>query len=205
MRFNEKLKKIRKEQNLTQIELADKLFVSRSLVARWEYGDVYPTLDNLNKISSFFNISISELLCENEKTEIIVHHADLERKIKVGLRIFLLVLVISYSVVLPLLFCLKIFSLTAYDFSSDEDVLKVFHYSVLDSIKYEDSWLLVVSPLTNLILAIFAILSFVLKRKRLKNILVGITAILFVISLIFVILTFVLGTKNPLGILPKIM
>lgn len=87
MKFNERLKMLRKEHNLTQVELAEKLYVSRSLIARWEFGDVYPTIDNLNKISTYFDISINELLCEEEKTEIIVHQANLEKKIKNGLRI----------------------------------------------------------------------------------------------------------------------
>ncbi len=210
MKFNEKLKALRKKHDLTQVELADRLYVSRSLVARWEYGDVYPTIDNLNKISSYFDIPIGDLLCDDEKTEILVRQVNLESKIKKVLRISLLTLIIVYSIVMPILYCLKIFSIIGYGYSGDNytgsDVdFNIFHYSVLDCILPEDSWLLVVSPLLNFILAIFTILDFVFKRKRLKNILGGITGILFVISLIFVILTFVLGTKHPIGILPKFM
>ncbi len=203
MKFNEKLKSLRKDHNITQVELAEKLYVSRSLVARWEFGDVYPTIDNLTKISSYFDIPIGELLCEDEKTEIIVHQANLEIKTKKVLRISLFALVIAYSIVLPILYCLKIFSITAYDYSGNVTNLKVFHYSVLDCIKYEDSWLLVVSPLTNLILIIFAILTFIFKRKKVKNIFMLITGVLFIISLIYVVLTFVLGTKDSFGVLPK--
>ncbi len=203
MKFNAKLKLLRKDHNLTQVELAEKLYVSRSLVARWEFGDIYPTIDNLNKISSYFNIPIGELLCEDEKTEIIVRQANLERKIKKVLRISLLTLVIVYSIVLPISYCLKIFSITAYDYSSNIANLKVIHYSVLDCIKYEDSWLLVVSPLTNLILIIFAILTFIIKRKKLNRTFLIATSILLIISLIFGVLTFVLGTKDSFGVLPK--
>ncbi len=89
MKFNEKLKSLRKEHGLTQVELADRLYVSRSLVARWEYGDIYPTIANLNKISDFFNVPLSDLLSEDEKTEIIVRQANFEKKIKNGLRITL--------------------------------------------------------------------------------------------------------------------
>lgn len=38
MEFNEKLQKLRKEQNLTQEELAEKLFVSRTAISKWESG-----------------------------------------------------------------------------------------------------------------------------------------------------------------------
>ena len=210
MKFNEKLKALRKEHDLTQVELADRLYVSRSLVARWEYGDIYPTIDNLNKISDFFNVPMSDLLNEDEKTEIIVHQVNLERKIRKVLRISLLTLIIVYSIVMPILYCLKVFSITGYgylgnNYTGSEKDFNVFHYSVLDCILPEDSWLLFVSPLTNLILIISAILSFSLKRKRIKNILIFVTTILFIVSLVFVILTFVLGTKHPIGILPKFM
>ena len=210
MKFSEKLKSLRKEHNLTQVELAESLYVSRSLVARWEYGDVYPTIENLNKISSYFDIPIGNLLCEDEKTEIIVHQVNLERKIKKILRISLLTLIIVYSIVMPILYCLKIFSIIGYGYSGNNytgnDVdFNVFHYSVLDCILPEDSWLLLVSPMTNLVLIISAILAFSLKRKRIKNILIFVTIILFIVSLVFVILTFVLGTKHPIGILPKFM
>ena len=45
MEFNEKLQKLRKEQKLTQEELAEKLFVSRTAISKWESGRVYPSID----------------------------------------------------------------------------------------------------------------------------------------------------------------
>ena len=47
MEFNEKLQKLRKEQNLTQEELAEKLFVSRTAISKWESGRGYPSIDSL--------------------------------------------------------------------------------------------------------------------------------------------------------------
>ena len=46
MRFPEKLKKLRKEKGLTQEELAKAIFVSRTLISKYENGSVYPTKDN---------------------------------------------------------------------------------------------------------------------------------------------------------------
>lgn len=70
--FKEKLKSLRKEHTLIQVELATKIFVSRSLIARWEYGDIYPSIENLNKLAEYFNITISELLCENKKLNLLL-------------------------------------------------------------------------------------------------------------------------------------
>ena len=62
MEFNEKLQELRKSKNLTQEELAEKLFVSRTAVSKWESGRGYPNIDSLKEISAFFSVSIDELL-----------------------------------------------------------------------------------------------------------------------------------------------
>ena len=56
MEFNEKLQELRKQEGLTQEELAMKLYVSRTAVAKWEQGRGYPNIDSLKLISEFFNI-----------------------------------------------------------------------------------------------------------------------------------------------------
>ena len=71
MEFSKKLKEIRKNKNLTQEELANLINVSRSLVARWEYGDVYPSEDNLDLLSKVLNVSIDELIDKEEKKNVI--------------------------------------------------------------------------------------------------------------------------------------
>lgn len=64
MLFKEKLKKLRKGQNLTQEQLAEKLNVSRQAITKWETSDGTPDIENLKQISNFFNISIDELIKE---------------------------------------------------------------------------------------------------------------------------------------------
>jgi transcriptional regulator with XRE-family HTH domain len=53
---------IRKKNNLTQDELAEKLFVTRQAVSRWEKGVTTPTIDTLKLISKIFNIDTNTLL-----------------------------------------------------------------------------------------------------------------------------------------------
>lgn len=66
MLFNEKLKILRKEKNLTQEELAEKLNVSRQAITKWESGDGTPDIENLKQISILFNITIDELVKEEK-------------------------------------------------------------------------------------------------------------------------------------------
>ena len=62
MTFGKKLSSLRKQANLTQTDLAEKLNVSRQAVTKWENGSGLPDLDNIKKISSIFNVSVDELL-----------------------------------------------------------------------------------------------------------------------------------------------
>ena len=62
MEFYEKLQKLRGERGLTQEELAEALYVSRTTVSKWESGRGYPSIDSLKEISDYFSVTIDELL-----------------------------------------------------------------------------------------------------------------------------------------------
>lgn len=66
MEFNEKLQELRKAKKLTQEELAEALYVSRTAVSKWESGRGYPNIESLKAIGKFFGISIDELLSGDE-------------------------------------------------------------------------------------------------------------------------------------------
>lgn len=66
MEFNEKLQELRKHKCLTQEELAEILFVSRTAVSKWESGRGYPNIDSLKAIAKFFGVTIDDLLSSDE-------------------------------------------------------------------------------------------------------------------------------------------
>jgi len=66
MSYGNKIKELRKQHNLTQSELADKLFVSRQAVSLWEQDKVAPSKDTLLMLKELFGISIDEWIGENE-------------------------------------------------------------------------------------------------------------------------------------------
>lgn len=62
MNFNQKLQSLRKEKNITQQELAEALFVSRTAISKWESGKGYPSIDSLKLLAEFFSVTVDELL-----------------------------------------------------------------------------------------------------------------------------------------------
>lgn len=62
LEFHEKLQELRKIRGLTQEELAEALFVSRTAISKWESGRGYPSIDSLKEISRYFSVSIDDLL-----------------------------------------------------------------------------------------------------------------------------------------------
>jgi transcriptional regulator with XRE-family HTH domain len=66
MEFNKKLQELRKQKGLTQEELAEKLYVSRAAISKWESGRGYPSIDSLKLIARFFSVTVDELLSSNE-------------------------------------------------------------------------------------------------------------------------------------------
>ena len=80
MEFNKKLQELRKQKGLTQEELAESLFVSRTAISKWESGRGYPNLDSLKAIASFFTVTIDELLSGEEVITIAEEDNKLKRK-----------------------------------------------------------------------------------------------------------------------------
>lgn len=56
------LYRLRKEKGLSQEELAEKLFVTRQAVSRWETGETTPHVETLKQLSQLFDVSINTLL-----------------------------------------------------------------------------------------------------------------------------------------------
>ena len=85
MEFNEKLQELRKSRNLTQEELAEALYVSRTAISKWESGRGLPSIESLKEISCYFSVSIDDLLsgeklitiAENENRRSIKNICDL--------------------------------------------------------------------------------------------------------------------------------
>ena len=72
MQFNEKLKELRLKKGISQTELAEKIFVSRSAVAKWENGLGLPSNDSLDQLAEFFGVEREELFSDQAMEAVVV-------------------------------------------------------------------------------------------------------------------------------------
>lgn len=80
LQFGKFIKELRKEKNMTQKELAEKLYLTDKAISKWERGLSFPDITILNSISEIFDVSVTEILNgeRGEKTEKI----DIEKVIQ---------------------------------------------------------------------------------------------------------------------------
>lgn len=83
MTFGEKLQRLRKDQRMSQEELASKIIVSRQAVSKWELNETMPDTDNIIQLSTIFEVSIDYLLNEEiEDVEEIPIVKEAKKKLK---------------------------------------------------------------------------------------------------------------------------
>ena len=108
MKFNEKLVMLRKQHNLSQEQVAEKLKVARQTISKWELGETTPEMDKLIMISEIYNITLDELMKEENEEKVVNNPnntnsqklAGITIKILKGIGIFLLISVILYVVLM---------------------------------------------------------------------------------------------------------
>lgn len=74
MALNDNIKKFREEKNLTQQQLADKLYVSRQTVCRWENGSRCPDLITAKKLALELDVSMDELISDEDVNDMQVNY-----------------------------------------------------------------------------------------------------------------------------------
>lgn len=112
MKFSDSLKELRRKHNLTQTELASKLFLSRSVIAKYESGVTKPTKENIEKIALFFNVNIRDLIGDDEVTGVVLDNDSIREKTKMILLIFSIVV----SLLFLIIFFLPIFKTYEYKY-----------------------------------------------------------------------------------------
>lgn len=66
--FGDIIQTLRKSRNFSQVQLAEKLGISKQTVSNWENNNILPSIDMLLKISKLFSVSCDYLLEQQERT-----------------------------------------------------------------------------------------------------------------------------------------
>ena len=82
MALGDNIKKFREDKNLTQQQLADKLYVSRQTVCRWETGSRCPDLLTVKKLALELGVSMDELISDEDVNDIQINYGIWKPEIK---------------------------------------------------------------------------------------------------------------------------
>ena len=136
MNLGKKIAELRKKNNLSQEELAEKVGVARQTISKWEIGDTTPDINQVKIISKIFNISIDELV-DNDINNVIVEKVSNTEKLA-GITIKILkVFVIMLIVFITLIFLFVIIFMVDMP-RNDYDIVGRTKISCnLDNEKYE--------------------------------------------------------------------
>lgn len=135
MEFHEKLQQLRKNRGLTQEELAESLFVSRTAISKWESGRGYPSIDSLKEISNFFSVSIDDLLSGDKLISI----AEKENKTNMQSMCDLLIGMIDICAILLIVLPLYPYMINGYIYS-----VNLLEYTQNNSVVRASYWILFV-------------------------------------------------------------
>ena len=177
MEFGEKIQTLRKLSGLTQEQLAEKLYISRTAVSKWESGKGYPNIESLKDIAQMFNVSIDYLLSSEE----IISISTKQTKFKIERIIHffwgLLDVLSVLFIFLPLYPCTIngfIYSVTLFSENDVSNVMKFFCSALLFSVS---------------IIGVVEILFCFIDRCKIQRLIHVITLIIQMVSVLFFIVS----------------
>lgn len=106
MLFSQKLKELRTAKGVSQVELAENIYVSRSAVAKWESGLGFPSAESLNLLAEYFLVGVEELCADKSSESVIVKKNVTISKSR---KIIIAVTAVSLTVIIALVVCVAVY------------------------------------------------------------------------------------------------
>ncbi len=122
MQFNEKLKELRAKKGVSQSELAESIYVSRSAVAKWENGLGLPSDESLRLLTEYFGVSTAELCSDAPTEKVIVQKNRIISRSRKLLVTISTVCAAAFTAIIVLAVVLGL-NLTATEKDSDDDIV----------------------------------------------------------------------------------
>lgn len=190
MTFSEKLKKLRREKGITQNELADAIFISRSMIAKYESGLAYPTRENAEKLAIFFDVELSDLFTKDENVQISLDTLHLMEQI----HNMVFYICITACAIFTILSFIPIFD--GYKIISGSSFQKShFVWSLISANTKNDNPITIITVIASIIdVALWLAWKFDKNGKR-QYVLFITASILFVIIIFLIVLTFVFAAN----------
>ena len=111
MEFGKQIKKLRQEAQLSQEELAERIYVSRQTISNWENDKSYPDVNSLVLLSETFQISLDKLIKGDiEVMKGVIQKEEIEKMNRYG-RIYTMILIASAVSAVPLFMLLSVWAL----------------------------------------------------------------------------------------------
>ena len=171
MELNEKLQELRKSKGMTQEELAEVLYVSRTAISKWESGRGTPSIESLKQISAFFSVSIDDLLSAEKALSLAEQEQKVHQRNQIHLWNGIIDVCSAGLVFLPL-----------YPNAVGQTVYAVNLLSYANRFNRSICMLLF---LTLILTGIFKILSVCLGRKKEQGFLTALSMALSILSILF--------------------
>lgn len=176
MELNEKLKLLREEKGITQEELAEDLFVSRTAISKWESGRGCPSIDSLKAIAKYFGVTIDELI----SSDAIITIAENDTKAKIeGIKNFFIGIVDMMTI---LLIVLPLYPHPVEGFIYS---VNLFEYSEATAFNRTMYFVLFISLM---LIGIIMTVNTLIGKNRIQSILTKVSIIVSVITILFTIL-----------------
>ena len=177
MEFHEKLQELRKTRGITQEELAEALYVSRTAISKWESGRGYPSIDLLKEVSNYFSVTIDDLLSSEKLLSI----AEKENKENLqNMCDFLLGILDICSFILILL---PLYPNMVNGFVYSVNLFAYAQTTLLNRLLY---WIMIITlivvGITKLLLTKFGI-------ERCNKIMTGVSMVISILSVLFLAMT----------------
>ncbi len=199
MEFSDKLKKLRISKGITQEELANRVFVSRSVIAKYENGNTLPTRENVEKLAAFFGVKLSYLIDEEKQVKMTLREIKTRKKIlytisSIGLLVNTFYLIICF---------IPIFSKLVYIYpipeGSNRPMTRYDYNSIISATISHNNPLGIITFILCIIdLILFIILFISTKNKKTSLLLEFISTVILIVNVFLIILTFIFSASYAL-------
>lgn len=129
--FGENLKRVREEKGITQQTLADYLYVTRQAVSRWEGGSRYPDIMTAKKMAQFLEVSLDDLLSDDDMKGYVERNAILDAKGHKGVQILLMSAAFMSALVMVILYLCNYLIQDMFMIRADGELIKYILLTVL--------------------------------------------------------------------------